>query len=87
MPRRDGTGPLNMRFITKINGSGIETRMLKEGNFRDYGFCLGLARRRGFRNRCAVNETTSKIKKELLLEEKTALKNRLDVIDGELKSL
>jgi hypothetical protein len=55
------------------------------------GLGLGFACRRGFGRSFgrafAINQTSSKTKKELLQEQKTMLQDRLEVIDKQLENL
>ncbi|SNS92989.1 hypothetical protein SAMN05446037_102819 [Anaerovirgula multivorans] len=86
MPRRDGTGPMGMGSVTG-NGLGVCTR----ANTVKYGAGFGPGFRRGFGRGLGryfvVDETDSKLQKELLQEQKDLLKSRLDVIEKQLENL
>ncbi|MDD4000972.1 MAG: DUF5320 domain-containing protein [Bacilli bacterium] len=86
MPRRDGTGPKGLGSMT---GRGLGTctgaKAVKYG--AGLGMGLGLACRRDFGRDFVVNQSSSKTQKELLNEQKTMLKNRLNVIDKQLENL
>lgn len=92
MPRRDGTGPMGAGSMT---GRGLRlhpgAKTVKQGAGLGLGFGLGFACRHGFgrrSGRCVVaNHASSKTQKELLQEQRDALKNRLEVIEKHLESL
>ena len=93
MPRRDGTGPMGIAAMagralgdfTKADGAA------RYGAGRGMKFSSGLVCRRGFnhgfRRRTLVNQTSYKIEKDLLQEQKNILENRLRVIDKRLECL
>jgi len=90
MPRRDGTGPMGAGSMTGRGlGNCIAANTVKYG--AGLGLGLGLACRRGFGRGFGrgfvVNQTSSKTQEELLNEQKTMLKNRLEVIDKQLENL
>lgn len=92
MPRRDGTGPMGAGSMTGRGlGSCASANAVRYGAGLGLGLGFGLACRRGFGRGfggdIAVNQNTSKTKKELLQEQKNVLKNRLDVIDKQLENL
>ncbi|MFA7673761.1 MAG: DUF5320 domain-containing protein [Clostridia bacterium] len=80
MPRRDGTGPMGAGSMTGRR-LGTCANPDKAGNGAGLGQGLGRGPRRG----AFVNQTSSKTQKELLKEQKEALKNRIDVIDKQLE--
>ncbi|NLH01345.1 MAG: DUF5320 domain-containing protein [Clostridiales bacterium] len=86
MPRRDGTGPMG---AGPISGSGLGLCKyaddIKSG--QKLGLGLGFACRCGFGRGFASNQRSFKTKKELLMEQRNVLKNRLDIIDKQLGNL
>ncbi len=90
MPRRDGTGPMGAKSMTG-RGLGPCTGDSAVTYATGLGMGLGLACRRGFGRGfgrgSAVNQTSSKIRKELLQEQKAMLQDRLEVIDRQLENL
>jgi len=91
MPGRDGTGPMGRGSMTG-RGRGF----CAVGNDVQYGAGLGLGLglrlgcRRGFgRNTAAYsgNSTVAKTPKELLIEQKKLLEDRLDIISKQLENL
>lgn len=72
-------------------GSCTGANAVKYGAGLGLGLGLGLACRRGFERGfgrgIAVNQNSSKAQKELLQEQRTMLKSRLDVIDKQLENL
>ena len=92
MPRRDGTGQMGAGSMTGRGlGSCTGANAVKYGAGLGLGLGLGLACRRGFGRGfgrgTAVNQNSSKAQKELLQEQRTVLKSRLDVIDKQLENL
>lgn len=73
MPRRDGTGPTGMGAKT---GRGMG--LCNVDNARGLGFGLGC--RGGFGRNIASTEN----KKDLLMEQKAILENRLNLLNKEL---
>lgn len=90
MPRRDGTGPMGAGSMTG-RGLGLCTGANAVKYGAGLGLGLGLACRRGFGRGfgrgVAVNQNSSKTQKELLQEQRDAMKSRLDVIDKQLENL
>ncbi len=92
MPRMDGTGPMGAGTMTG-RGLGLCTgaRAFKYGVGMGLGLGLGLGWRRGFGRgvgRCfAASPNFSKTKKELLQEQRDALKSRLEAVDKQLENL
>jgi len=90
MPGRDGTGPMGFgaktgRGFGRCRGAGLARYGAGAG--LALGLGLGLGRRRG-RRICFVSDAAGlKTKKELLTEEKKALKNRLDEIEKQLEEM
>lgn len=88
MPGRDGTGP---------KGYGIQTERGLGGclgaNTIPYGACMGLGWRRGagggrgFGRRFAAGQASPKTEKELLMEQKRLLEQRLEAVSRSLESL
>ncbi|MFA9422799.1 MAG: DUF5320 domain-containing protein [Sedimentibacter sp.] len=94
MPRRDGTGPMGRGAMTgrglgvcngmNVNGYGV-------GYGRGYGRGLGLGLgagygcRRGFAT-TFVGESVGLTDKELLMEQKELLQNRLDIVTKQLEN-
>ena len=89
MPRMDGTGPMGAGSMTGRGLGPCGTNAVKYG--AGMGLGTGLACRRGFRRGLcrsfAVEQTSSKIQKELLQEQKVVLQERLKDIDKQLESL
>lgn len=73
MPGRNGTGPM---------GAGPMTG-------RGFGYCpgVGYACRRGFRSGFGAYQTSPKTQKEVLIEEKSLIEERLSRIESQLKTL
>ena len=92
MPRRDGTGPMGVGSMTG-RGLGLCTgaRTAKVDAGLGIGLGLGLACRRAFARGggtgFASDEISSARKKGLLLEQRDALKDRMEAIDRQLESL
>ena len=88
MPRRDGSGPMGAGSMTG-RGLGLCTGInaARCGIRLGLGLGLGLAFRHGFGRRLAINKASSETQKEALLEQKDVLRNRLEVIDEQLKKL
>lgn len=86
MPRRDGTGPTGVGSMTG-RGLGLCTGANAIRHGAGFGMGLKLACRRGFGRGFAVNQTSSKTRKELLQEQKDILQNHLEVIDKKLENL
>jgi hypothetical protein len=93
MPGRDGSGPLGRGALTGRGlglCSGLNTA-IKYGAGLGAGLGLGYACRRGFGRGFGlsniVDQPQSKTQKELLIEQKELLTNRLDVIEKELEDL
>ena len=93
MPGKDGTGPIGAGSQTG-RGLGICSETVKYGSGMGMGLGLGLACRRGFGRGFgrgfAMNRKSFKIpevQKELLENQRDVLKDRLEVIDKQLKSL
>ena len=84
MPRRDGTGPLGQGAMTG-RGMGLCS------GINNYGSGLGIGRAcgrgmgvgRGF----GFNQVETRTQKELLEDQRDALKSRLKLIDEELDNL
>ena len=96
MPRRDGTGPMGAGAMTGRGlGSCTGANVIKYGAGLGMGLGIGLACRRGFgrgfarrfSKGLAVDQTSSKTKKELLAERKIMLKDQLEAIDKQLENL
>ncbi|MDD4509508.1 MAG: DUF5320 domain-containing protein [Oscillospiraceae bacterium] len=92
MPRRDGTGPMGAGSMTARGlplRAGAKT--VKRGTGLGPGFGLGFACRHGFGRRSGrgvvANHASSKTHKELLQEQRDALKNRLEVMEKHLENL
>ena len=92
MPGRDGTGPLGAgaktgRGLGPCTGAGA----IKYGAGIGLGLGLGLACRRGFRRGFGRgffgSRASSLTPKELLQEQQSALKSRLEEIDKQLENL
>lgn len=82
MARRDGTGPMGQGPMTgRGMGPCAETRNDGAGLRRGRGRGMGMGR--GF----SPNQNTSKTQKELLQDQKDALKNQLKSIDEKLEGL
>ena len=80
MARRDGTGPMGQGPMTgRGMGPCAETNNYGAGLGRGGGRRMGMGR--GF----SPNQNTSKTQKELLQDQKDALKNQLKAIDEELE--
>lgn len=92
MPGRDGSGPLGRGALTG-RGLGVcsGVNAIKYGAGLGAGLGLGYAYRRGLGRGLGLNyivdQPQSKTQKELLMEQKEILANRLDVIDKELEKL
>lgn len=86
MPRRDGTGPMG---AGPISGRGLGLCKyaddVESGEKLSSG--LGSACRRGFGRGFAANQRSFKTQKELLMEQRNVLKNRLDIINKQLENL
>ncbi len=92
MPRRDGTGPMGAGSMTG-RGLGFCT----DATAVKYGAGLGMGLGLGFACRCGLgrglgrdfifNQTSSKMQKELLNEQKNMLQGQLEVIDKQLENL
>ncbi|WP_294857096.1 DUF5320 domain-containing protein [uncultured Oscillibacter sp.] len=92
MPGRNGTGPMGTGAMTGRGlGPCAGTGKLIKGAGLGLGLGLGMACRhgfgRGFRWLSAGNELPAENRKDLLLQQKNALKNRLADIDRQLESL
>ncbi len=92
MPRRDGTGPMGAGSMTGRGlGSCTGARAVKYGVGLGLGLGLGFACRRGFGRGLGrgvpVKQNSSKTQKELLQEQRDALKSRLEAIDKQLDNL
>lgn len=92
MPRRDGTGPMGAGPMTGRGlGPCVGAKAVKYCAGIGLGLGLGFALKRGFgrgfRRWFAINKNPSKTQREMLQEQKDALKSRLDVIDKQLKDL
>lgn len=90
MPRRDGTGPIGTGSLTGRGfGRCAGKNAVTIGAGLGLGLGLGLARRRrfngnfgrGFEN----HQNFSTTQKDLLLEQKSLLQKRLDMIDKQLE--
>lgn len=90
MPGRDGTGPMGAGSKTG-KGFGfcaVNDPVVKNvGIGREFGFGRGYGNRRGFGRGFSVNQNDSISKKELLQEQRTFLKRKLEEIDKQLESL
>lgn len=86
MSRRDGTGPMGMGARTG-RGMGLCSTDKAQGAIVSYGQRLGLGCRRGFGRNAFNNTINPKTQKDLLLEEKAILENRLNLINNELSNL
>jgi uncharacterized protein DUF5320 len=87
MPGRDGTGPVGEGSKTgKAIGTCDENKVTRD--IRKAGCGLGLGYRRGFGRgqgkSCGRNKWDYVNKKDLLMEEKAILENRLNLINKEL---
>lgn len=88
MPGRNGTGPMGAGAMTGRGlGPCAGTGKLIKGAGLGLGLGLGMACRRGFRWLSAGNELPTENRKDLLQQQKNALKNRLADIDRQLESL
>lgn len=86
MPRKDETGPVSSGTMTGSGfGSCAENALAKRASL-GLGFRLSMTCRRGFRRFSASDKMTSETRREILQVQKDALKNRLAVIDLQLKS-
>lgn len=87
MPRRDGTGPIEeVSKIGKAVGAYDENKIT--GDVRSIGCGLGLGCRRGFGRGFGKSFVRNKFdyenKKDLLMQEKAIIENRLSIINKEL---
>lgn len=96
MPGRDGTGPVGEGTMTgKAMGTCDDNKITDENktihDLRRPGCGLGLGCRRGFGRGKGKNFRRNKFdyedKKDLLMEEKAILENRLNLINKELEKL
>lgn len=85
MPGRDGTGPIGMGSMTG-RGMGLCNASKFAGAALRLGFGLGLGCRRGFRGNGFNYAADSENKKDLLLEQKAILENRLNLINDQLNT-
>lgn len=87
MPGRDGKGPMG-RGSGLGRGMGISDGTNDAGTARGFGFGLGLGCRRGSRNNgSCFNVVNSQNNKDLLLEQKAILENRLQSLNKALDTL
>jgi len=90
MPGMDGTGPMGIGPMTG-KGLGICTNTNAARYGAGFGMGLGFFCRRGFGSGIgrgfAVSPISSKTQKELLLEQKNLLQQRIQVIDEQLESM
>lgn len=92
MPRRDGTGPANAGAMTGRGFGFCSTESSEKSNI-GFGMGLrhscrrGLGRGRGLNRGSGANQAFGKTEKQLLQERKSALQNRLQVIDKKLENL
>lgn len=83
MPRRDTTGPMG---DGRIAGRGLGMCMGSNAIQYGTGFGKGMGFNRGFR-RSFTYPDSSKMQKELLIEQRELLKDRLDFINEQLEDL
>lgn len=92
MPRKDGTGPMGAGAMTG-RGMGLcsGSHAQQHGAGRGMGFGPGRACRRGFGGGFgrgfALVGSSAKPQKELLQEQQTMLRNRLEAVEQQLKDL
>lgn len=79
MPGRDGTCPKGMRAMTG-RGMGFCNPSKAAGTIGRLGLGLGLGCRRGFSRYIFDNAINPKNQKDLLMQEKIILENRLNQI-------
>lgn len=82
MPGRDGTGPNGMGPMT---GRGIG--LCNASKFAGLGLGMGLCCRRGFRRSCFSSMINSENRKDLLMNQKAILEERLNSINNQLNTL
>ena len=98
MPRRDGTGPMGQGAMTgrglgRCTGANVPAYGIGQGmalgqgfgGRRGFGRGAGRGFGRGLGRGLVVNQTRPT--KELLQEQKTILKNELEMIDQQLENL
>lgn len=83
MPRRDGTGPMGMGSRTG-RGIGLCNVTKVMGAIGGAGLRLGLGFRGGFGRNASSNVINAQNQKDLLMEEKAILENRLSSVNSQL---
>ncbi|MFA6939728.1 MAG: DUF5320 domain-containing protein [Clostridiaceae bacterium] len=86
MPGRDGTGPIGMGSMTG-RGIGFCNVAKFAGVIGNLGLGLGLGCRRGFGRNTVNNLSGSENQKDLFMEQKAILENRLNLINDQLNTL
>ncbi|WP_102400395.1 DUF5320 domain-containing protein [Haloimpatiens massiliensis] len=85
MPRRDGTGPTGMGSMTG-RGLGLCNVAKVAGAIGGLGLGLGLGCRRGFRRNSFNNSINIENQRDLLMEEKAILENKLKLLNEQLNT-